>query len=209
MPCVVTDLLGRTRVLGDDFCNRIPQGGAAARFGGNVPNGFSYDVLPRGGGLPGGGGSVLGGLPSGGQLIRDLYGVGLDYLSSRLQAQPASGFAGPPAPQETLPALPQGSGPMFETYGRCGPSDCSCQYRPGPCDPAWIDEPGDPRYPRLTYGVNPANGDPVRKFRPARRKPRMNPANSRAAGRAARRLAAAGRAYKRMGKSIKAASRAF
>lgn len=90
---------------------------------------------------------------------------------------------------------------------------CSCQPRPGRCEPQYIDRDfgafgadpcsADPRYPRPSTH----NGQEV--CAPARRKPRMNPMNARAAGRAARRLAGAARAFKRIKKATAKAARMY
>lgn len=125
-------------------------------------------------------------------------------------AQGIQGITGPagfsaraPVAQQRFPVVQGG------TAGDCNP----CQPRPGPCDPAFIDQDfgafganpcsADPRYPREAM----QNGLPVCK--PARRKPRMNPFNPRANARAARRLMAFGKGKQRITKAVTAAARAL
>jgi len=149
-----------------------------------------------------------------------LINAGVSALSRIGAPRPPAAFA--PAAQ-TVPAseLPQfalQTCPPQGTFGNCPQCGtrgrCDCRPKPGPCDPAWIERSDvfgtpscdDPRYPRLTYSVD-ANGDPVARCRPARKKPRMNPFNPRAAGRAARRLGGLGRGLKRIKKNVKTADR--
>lgn len=97
--------------------------------------------------------------------------------------------------------------------GACG---CVQSSQVRKCGPAWIPRSDwlgtpacdDPCYPRLYFHKN-ADGDPEARCGRARRKPRMNPMNPRAAGRAARRLAGAARAFKRIKKATSKAARMY
>ncbi len=98
-----------------------------------------------------------------------------------------------------------------------GSSLCGCAPKPGPCDPTFISDDftgsafganpctGDPRYPRASARM--IDGQAVRVCAPARKKPRMNPLNARAAGRATRRLVSLKKSMKRIDKALKAAAR--
>lgn len=136
-----------------------------------------------------------------------LIGALAERIGGQLPAgtQPITGMPpGPAGIAQGLMSIAQGS-PAAN-----GP--CGCQPRPGKCDPQYVERDfggfgfgnpcsADPRYPRPTT----FQGEPV--CGPARRRPRMNPLNPRAAGRAARRLVAAKRAFRRIDKAIKVAAR--
>lgn len=158
-----------------------------------------------------GGGFNVGGLITGvtttlaGALAERISQGGGSPSSSQVADMKAAGFGMVPAEFLTSTAAPAA---IVQSNGNCG-----CQPRPGRCEPQYIDRDfgafganpcsADPRYPRPTT----FQGQEV--CGPARKKPRMNPLNPRAAGRAARRLAAAGKAMKRIKKSVAAANRAL
>jgi len=152
----------------------------------------------------GGGGFDLPSLISG--TVNTLAGALAERIGGQIPAgtQPITGIPGAGGIAQGLMSIAQGSP---TSNGPCG-----CQPRPGKCDPRYIERDfggfglgdpcsADPRYPRPSTFM----GEPV--CAPARRKPRMNPLNPRAAGRAARRLVAAKRAFKRIDKAIKVAAR--
>lgn len=95
---------------------------------------------------------------------------------------------------------------------KCGPRFIDADFT-GP-DYLAIGNPcQDPCYSRpvakLTYDRNGHVQDAIVVCAPPRRKPRMNPLNPRAAGRAARRLRSAGKAFKRIKKATGAAARMY
>lgn len=179
-------------------------------------NGFQFQ---SGGGFTVGGNSLAtgtGGVGSSttlGGVLLDLGQQAAGALISRLAAPAA------PAPAAQVPMpRPMGTSTAFQMaqQGPAMPSNgCGCSPKPGTCgSPQYIPQDltgeffglanpctGNPCYPRATTVQGQAM------CAPARKRPRMNPLNPRAAVRATRRLSAMQKQMKRVQSTLKKLAR--
>lgn len=162
-----------------------------------------FDVPSFTTGSPTGGGAAPFNL--GGALIGLGQQLGSQFIQTRFAQTPTGGGSGQDGMGEILDI---GTSVSMEvtgsSCGTCGPrKPCRCKM------PEFILQAGDPCYPRRTTRTMLVNGCKVQQvvYAPARKKPRMNPLNIRAARRSTRRLVGMGRALKGARKAVNLAAR--
>lgn len=212
-----TDLLGRfgsippATLSGPSLGVERPVSRSGGSFPRTVSGGRMSPYFVQSSGTP----TVLSGAPSLLGTIQAAAAPLVSALASRV-ASPVRAFT---SAQETgvvrrAPTTPAGAcGCVNPSQVRkCGPQFIDADFT-GPDFLAIGNPCQDPCYSRpvarLTYDSNGHVQGATVVCAPPRRKPRMNPLNPRAAGRAARRLRSAGKAFKRIKKATGAAARSY